>query len=62
MVDLDEFRRPGNQNSDVPPEWRPRLEVDDQAGGWVVSKPYPVDAHPEWAGVLDEFGLDPLAV
>ena len=59
MVDLDEFRRPGNQNSDVPPEWRPRLEVDDQAGGWVVSKPYPVDAHPEWAGVLDEFGLDP---
>ena len=35
------------------------MEVDDIDGGFVVSKPYAPDDHPNYASVLDEFGLDP---
>ena len=62
MADLDDFRRPGNQTSDKPPEeWRPRLDVDDTDGGYVVTKSYDPQQHPDYGNVLAEFGLDPAA-
>ena len=62
LVNLDDLRSPGNVQGDRPPDgWKPRLEVDDVDGGYVVSKPYQPATNPEYAAVLSEFGLDPQA-
>ena len=62
MGDLDKYRTPGNMQGDKPPDgWKPRLEVDDTDGGYIVSKPYDPGQHPDYANILDEFGLDPQA-
>lgn len=60
MSDLERFRSPGNQQSDIPAEWKPRLEVDDVDGGYVVSRPSE-QPHSDYGNVLAEFGLDPEA-
>jgi hypothetical protein len=55
---------PGRTGSDVkalntPEEWRPRMDVDDSKGGFVISKPRPSSEIPDAQTVLTEFGLNP---
>jgi predicted phosphodiesterase len=61
---LKEFSEPGKSGSDIkalntPEEWRPRLDVDETRGGFVVSTPRPAGQLPDAKEVLEEFGLDP---
>ena len=61
---LENLSSPGVTGSDVkalntPEDWRPRLDLDDSKGGFVVSKPRPAGEIPETADVLKEFDLDP---
>ena len=61
---LKEFSEPGRSGSDIkalntPEEWRPRLDVDETRGGFVVSTPRPAGQLPDAKEVLEEFGLDP---
>jgi hypothetical protein len=63
---LKEFSEPGRSGSDVkalntPEDWRPRLDVDESKGGFVVSTPRPAGQLPDTKEVLEEFGLDPNA-
>ena len=63
---LKEFSEPGKSGSDVkalntPEDWRPRLDVDETKGGFVVSTPRPAGQLPDAKEVLEEFGLDPNA-
>jgi predicted phosphodiesterase len=55
-----------NQGSDVrvdyPSEaWRPRLEIDDATGGYLVTKPRNAVEQPDAEEILAEFELDPTA-
>lgn len=60
VTDLNKYRAPGNIQGDKPPDgWKPRLEVDDTDGGYIISKPYEPHQHPDYANILTEFGLDP---
>jgi predicted phosphodiesterase len=61
---LKEYSEPGKSGSDIkalntPEDWRPRLDVDDTKGGFVVSKPRPAGEIPDAEEVLKEFDLDP---
>lgn len=61
---LKEYSEPGKSGSDTratntPEDWRPRLDVDDTKGGFVVSKPHPVGQIPDAEDVLKEFDLIP---
>lgn len=61
---LENLSSPGVTGSDVkalntPEDWRPRLDLDDSKGGFVVSKPRPAGEIPDTADVLKEFDLDP---
>lgn len=61
---LENLASPGVTGSDVkalntPEDWRPRLDLDDSKGGFVVSKPRPAGEIPDTADVLKEFDLDP---
>lgn len=55
---------PGRTGSDIkalntPEDWRPRMDVDDSKGGFVISKPRPSSEIPDANTVLTEFGLNP---
>jgi predicted phosphodiesterase len=55
---------PGRTGSDIkalntPEEWRPRMDVDDSRGGFVISKPRPSSEIPDAQTILLEFGLNP---
>jgi predicted phosphodiesterase len=55
---------PGRTGSDIkalntPEEWRPRMDVDDSRGGFVISKPRPSSEIPDAQTILQEFGLNP---
>jgi predicted phosphodiesterase len=55
---------PGRTGSDIkalntPEEWRPRMDVDDSRGGFVISKPRPSAEIPDAQTILLEFGLNP---
>jgi hypothetical protein len=61
---LETLASPGVSGSDIkslntPEDWRPRLDLDDSKGGFVVSKPHPVGEIPDTADVLKDFDLDP---
>lgn len=61
---LENLAKAGTSGSDIksmniPEDWRPRMDVDDSKGGFVISKPRPSSEIPDAAGVLQEFGLDP---
>jgi predicted phosphodiesterase len=61
---LENLAKAGASGSDIksmniPEDWRPRMDVDDSKGGFVISKPRPSSEIPDAAGVLEEFGLDP---
>ncbi len=63
---LEDMSRPGKSGSDIrhtntPEEWRPRLDVDESKGGFVVSKPRPAGEVPDSKTILEEFDLDPNA-
>ena len=57
---------PGKSGSDIrytqtPEEWRPRLDVDESKGGFIVSRPSPAGQLPDTKSILEDFGLDPDA-
>jgi len=61
---LDELREPGQTGSDIkklgiPEDWRPRMDVDSEKGGFLIGKPRPAGNEADAAGVLEEFGLNP---
>lgn len=61
---LENLASPGKSGSDIkafgtPEEWRPRMDVDDARGGFVISKPRPSSEIPDASTILEEFGLDP---
>jgi predicted phosphodiesterase len=63
---LKQFSEPGKMGSDVkalntPEDWRPRLDVDESKGGFVVSKARPAGQIPDAEEVLKEFDLDPAS-
>ncbi len=63
---LEDMSSPGKSGSDIrhtntPEEWRPRLDVDESKGGFVVSKPRPAGEVPDSKTILEEFDLDPNA-
>ena len=47
------------RNTNTPDAWRPRLEVDDTQGGFLVSKPHNAGEIPDAADLLREFKRDP---
>ena len=63
----DKFKRlsePGQQGSDVrasktPEAWQPRMDVDMEKGGYLVSMPRREGNPPDAAEILEEFDLDP---
>jgi predicted phosphodiesterase len=55
---------PGPSGSDVrasntPEAWRPRMEIDDTDGGFVVSKPRPAGEVADSRNLLKDFNLNP---
>ena len=63
---IEDMSSPGKSGSDIrhtntPEEWRPRLDVDESKGGFVVSKPRPAGEVPDSKTILEEFDLDPNA-
>ena len=61
---LSSMLAPGKTGSDIkslntPEEWRPRLDIEDGRGGYVVTQARPVGNSPDAETVLKEFGLDP---
>ena len=64
---LENMSSPGTTGSDrryiqqTPEEWRPRLDVDESRGGFIVSKPSPAGQLPDTKSILEDFGLDPNA-
>jgi predicted phosphodiesterase len=55
---------PGQSGSDIkklniPEDWRPRMDIDDKKGGYVISSPRPESEAQDAASILSEFGLDP---
>ena len=49
------------RNNNTPESWKPRLEVDDTNGGYLISKPRNAGEIPDAAELLKEFDLDPAA-
>ena len=63
---LEDMSSPGKSGSDTrhtntPEDWRPRLDVDESKGGFVISKPRPAGEVPDSKTILEEFDLDPNA-
>jgi len=61
---LNELKDPGRSGSDIkrlniPEDWRPRMDVDSQKGGFLVGSPRPSGQDSDATAVLEEFGLDP---
>jgi predicted phosphodiesterase len=61
---LENLASPGKSGSDIkalntPEEWRPRMDVDDSKGGFVIARPGPADQPVDATQVLTEFGLNP---
>lgn len=61
---LTSLLSPGQTGSDfkplnTPEEWRPRLDIEDGKGGYIVTQARPVGNSPDAETVLREFGLDP---
>ncbi len=61
---LEKLRMPGQSGSDVrvtktPEDWRPRMDLDTQKGGFVVGSPREAGEVIDATTVLAEFGLSP---
>ncbi len=62
---LEELASPGNSGSDVrpsadtPEDWRPRMDVDDAKGGFVISSARLASEVPDASAILKDFDLDP---
>jgi len=61
---LKKLVEPGRTGSDIkalntPEDWRPRMDVDDSRGGFVISKPRPSAEIPDAKTILQEFELNP---
>ena len=61
---LNELKNPGPSGSDykslgTPEDWRPRMDIDNNKGGYLVSTPQIPGAEADAETVLKEFGLDP---
>ena len=63
---MEELASPGQSGSDMkqvgtPEDWRPRMDVDDAKGGFVVSSARANGELPDARSILEEFELDPDA-
>ena len=61
---LEALASPGKSGSDfkslnTPENWRPRMDVDSVAGGFIISQARPEGESLGARGVLEEFNLDP---
>jgi hypothetical protein len=61
---LKEMASPGKQGSDMknlntPESWRPRMDIDDAQGGFIISEAKPVGQPQDAKQILEEFDLDP---
>jgi len=61
---FNQLKNPGPTGSDykslgVPEDWRPRMDIDNNKGGFLVSKPREASEDADSTEVLREFGLDP---
>lgn len=61
---FESLSSPGNSGSDykslnVPEDWRARMDLDDQRGGYVISTPRPASELQDARAVLEDFGLNP---
>lgn len=61
---LEQLAKAGVTGSDTralntPEDWRPRMDVDTNKGGFVISQPRPSAEIPDANTVLTEFGLNP---
>ena len=63
---LEELSSPGTTGSDrrtqeTPEAWRPRMDIDHNTGGFVVSTPRPAGNTADADAILKDFDLDPAA-
>jgi predicted phosphodiesterase len=61
---LEQLRSPGTSGSDlkklgVPEDWRPRMDIDNKRGGYLISSPRPEGSELNADDLISEFGLDP---
>lgn len=61
---LEDLLIPGPSGSDIknnntPEAWRPRMEIDEISGGFVISKARPAEEIPDAKEILKEFNLNP---
>lgn len=61
---LEQLRSPGTSGSDfkklgVPEDWRPRMDIDNKRGGYLISSPRPEGSDLNASDLIAEFGLDP---
>ena len=61
---LEQLRSPGASGSDfkklgVPEDWRPRMDIDNKRGGYLISSPRPEGSDLNASDLIAEFGLDP---
>lgn len=49
------------RNNNTPESWKPRMEVDETSGGFLISKPRNAGEIPDAVELLKEFDLDPSA-
>lgn len=66
LTKLEDLASPGPSGSDIkqvgtPEDWRPRMDVDDAKGGFVVSSARSGVELPDARAILEEFELDPEA-
>ena len=63
---LKDLSSPGKSGSDVkalntPENWRSKMDIDDQTGGFVISQPRPAGEAQDSRQILEDFDLDPDA-
>jgi predicted phosphodiesterase len=61
---LEELRNPGVSGSDfkklgMPEDWRPRMDIDSDKGGYLISPPRAEGSSFDANEVIKDFGLDP---
>jgi hypothetical protein len=61
---LENLASPGKSGSDVknlntPESWRPRMDVDDNSGGFVISEPRAPGQPQDARQILEDFDLNP---
>ena len=61
---LEELASPGKSGSDVkalntPESWRPRMDVDDLSGGFIISEPRTPGQPQDARQILEDFDLNP---